>query len=69
MSSPAARDPRRDPKPGDVLRVGPKITVVSVPLLVGRMSWRSSDCPGVRRSTRTDWREWAKNAEVIHAAD
>ena len=61
------RDPRVDPKVGEQLKV-PQVdyrTVVGVDN--GRIKWKSpwneSTC------SLTTWRKWARNAEVIHAAE
>lgn len=61
------RDPRTDPRPGDVLRVGPRITVLKVGLL--KVAWQSDDSPGIQRCTRGAWRRWAAKAIAERTAE
>lgn len=61
------RDPRTDPRPGDVLRVGPQITVLKSGLL--KVAWQSSDSPGIQRCSRSVWRSWAKTAMIINRSE
>jgi hypothetical protein len=71
----AERDPRTDPKPGDVLRDLP--FVLTVTRFERRVFYRLSH-PGARgvnaipmdcNQTLKRWREVVKNAEVLHAAE
>lgn len=66
------RDPRVNPKAGDVLRRGKETRVVERV----DMGKARTKCTVVSRPypwsgyPNTDqWRRWAKDAEVIHAAD
>lgn len=63
------RDPRLDPRVGDVLRCypGPRIVVEGTRLL--RVRWTCCDFPGVQSVTRATWRDWAKDKQVIHRAE
>lgn len=64
------RDPRIDPKPGDVLaKNGKKRTVL---FLVPCGSWADIYYQSQGRKVRCysgTWRDWAKGAEVFHAAE
>lgn len=68
MTPDKTRDPRTDPKPGDVVRNG---LTRDVSFSGARtVAWRYLENPGfVSTSTHKTWRKWAKNAEVLHHAD
>ncbi len=64
------RDPRVEPRPEDILHIGGTYRHVrrykrgvSFWQRIGNRSWTLENVP------MAEWREWAKNAEVIHAAD
>ncbi len=64
------RDPRLDPRPGDVLIYGPqwqreRVEVLSVSdgVIYRYSTWRYTS------ATLEQWREYMVDAEVIHAAD
>ena len=70
------RDPRTDPRPGDVLRNGEgnlevqkKVTLVGRNLQFERTQPSHQHpvyrIPMVCKGTKAAWRRWAKNAEVI----
>jgi myosin-crossreactive antigen len=71
------RDPRIDPKPGDVLsawiyninpnKVGRFIERRVLEVEGSRIRVQSGDL--FITDTTTWWRRWAKNAEVLHAAE
>lgn len=69
------RDPRIEPKVGDRLRDGNiHVAVTSVDraihyTLVQHRSTGINATPMVCDMTKKSWRWWAKDAEVIHAAD
>lgn len=70
MTPAAPRDPRVEPKDGDVLRKdGAERHVFRIRKSGG--NWFDVYYGGGRRCRCTDstWRAWAKDAEVIHAAD
>lgn len=68
------RDPRVNPKPGDVLRDGVhRISVTTVDRQIRYTLTRSNGyginaIPMHCHMAKKSWREWAKNAEVIDAA-
>jgi hypothetical protein len=74
------RDPRIDPKPGDVLKVAARNRGIRRHLL-RRVTYAVGTWKGWPNAVRyTDgivdkycllpaWKRWAKNAEVIHAAE
>ena len=65
---PSERDPRKDPKPGDVLRNGFK--TLHVLFSDSRMvRYKLGALKPVLHADSEGWREWAKDAEVIHRAD
>lgn len=76
---PSKRDPRVDPKPGDVLHkmtdpVMLLITERQVLPVPGGLShewvyYRVNDGRATRSTSLNKWRKWAKSAEVIHAAE
>ena len=66
-------DPKWNPKPGDVLRSGDEQREY---LEGGMRSYNLNEKHTPRLNSRNvsaiamgDWRKWAKDAEVIHAAD
>lgn len=61
------RDPRLDPKPGDVLRHALCKRVTVVELCDQRMAYEVWE--NAFDTTLGQWRQWAKDAEVIHAAE
>lgn len=69
------RDPRTDPKPGDALQV--RVRWQKRIRSVVMIEINSTGTPWVHYHKKTkfgasrliEWREWAKNAEVIHAAE
>lgn len=70
------RDPRRDPRKGDVLQRGKQVRRVyhigpfCRPDVPGVHYINKSDKAGIVSWVITDlWRTWAKNAEVLHAAE
>ena len=72
-SDKAIRDPRVDPKPGDVLgfRKGSFRHIVSTrgQWVVFHSRCGSQWVNSAMRETLEEWREAMKDAEVIHAAD
>ena len=72
---PSERDPRKDPKPGDMLRNHGRTRTVREVCRNGDIGW-SGDPPASSRKKRIGnvigakgWQSWAKDAEVIHASD
>ena len=66
MTTPA-RDPRTDPRPGDVLhKWGHAREIV---IRRGRHALRVHDFIGVRPVKLRTFLKWARNAEVIHRAE
>ncbi len=71
------RDPRRNPRIGDVLRSGSEQRMVMDEISVKRtfeishivFSSTSIGCESNAHETIARWLRWAKNAEVLHAAD
>ena len=61
------RDPRKDPKPGDTVRVAKCKALVSA--VDEYIHWKCLCCGEDGRCTPSEWREWAFDAEVPHAAD
>ncbi len=67
------RDPRVDPKPGDVVIFGPqwqseRYTVISAP--VDFVKYRMGiDTGHLHTCPLRDWRDWAATGEVIHRAE
>lgn len=70
------RDPRVDPKPGDILRKGNRQRHVIKSAISGP-GWMAYQTPtdmrrengGMTLEVREYWSKWAKNAEVIHAGE
>ena len=71
MSEPAARDPRTDPKVGDILsRDGLAREVLRI-IPCGHhwdVEYYSPTRQRIGKCWRFTWKRWANNAEVIHAA-
>jgi hypothetical protein len=75
MSETPKRDPRVDPKPGDVFRKGNRERHIIKSIMAGN-GWTAyqtgSDIKRKRGGITVEaldyWHQWAKNAEVIHAA-
>ena len=70
---PADRDPRVDPRPGDVVRKG-RITRFVTEGYRGRIVYakRVSEVPRASGSFScwiTTWQDWARNATVLHVAE
>lgn len=67
-----SRDPRRDPRPGDVVETYyfRRVVIASSGELVRYRE--SQSCSDVCHETTwrfiTEWRDWARNAYVLHAA-
>lgn len=63
------RDPRVDPKPGDVLRKGKRVrTVLVVSKVFNRVTYTTAS--GIETHVLLSyWADWADNAEVLNAAD
>lgn len=57
-----ARNPRLDPRPGDVLRVGDETRTVEGLYNYG-LEWHSATHHSI--CSRTTWRRWARTAEVL----
>jgi len=67
MSTPE-RDPRVDPRPGDVLRVGPPVIITGTDMMCVR--WKSPDLRSpVFRCRQSAFRQWASSAQVIRKGE
>ena len=70
---PSERDPRKDPKPGDVLfgNNGGRKERRTVTAVAVKMVMYTKRADGYMESMRPlrSWQSWAKDAEVIHRAD
>lgn len=60
---PADRDPRTDPRKGDALKKGNTTRTVEA-RVEETVNWNGNNWGWL-----SCWREWAKNAEVIHRAE
>ncbi len=78
MTPQPCRDPRRNPHIGDVLKLDKEIRLVLDEISTGRFNpattyvdFASTFLPGdtTDRKTVSKWRQWAKKAEVLHAAE
>jgi hypothetical protein len=70
----AARDPRVDPKPGDILRRGRqqrRVCIVGpfIKASVHGIHYVGSDKRVMHWIIPEGWKRWAATAEVIHAAE
>jgi hypothetical protein len=75
------RDPRTDPRPGDVLLIGPqwqneRYEVVSTTTerigynrFLDTVIYRRGDGATEHMASFSDWREWAATAEVVRRGD
>lgn len=61
------RNPRTDPKRGDVLRTGPYAEVKVTGVEHGRVFFEARRLTGTSRSCccLKTWREWAESAQVV----
>jgi hypothetical protein len=65
----AERDPRVDPRPGDVLtRGGDEVEVLYFRYLLGIAKWRTRGGKSMRCSAIA-WRKWAANATVVRRGE
>ncbi len=62
------RDPRVDPRPDDILTKASGARVI-VMAWAGGVKYRALGAVDETWTTLDEWRKWAKNAEVIHAAE
>lgn len=67
---PSKRDPRVDPRPGDVLMRGSTYRQVRT-YKRGVTFWHRFGCLrwDLGRESHEEWRLWAKSAEVVHVAE
>lgn len=64
------RDPRVNPRPGDVVLGKDAASVVScIKSTSKRVHYQIGPLRAVNTMPITEWRRWAKDAEVIHKAD
>ena len=63
-----SRDPRHDPKPGDVLRK-PGMQFLVSKVTATRINFYCCCCQASDYFSASSWREWAKDAEVLHASE
>ena len=66
-----SRDPRVDPRPGDVVMFGPQWQLERYAVLSvadGRVSYELGPLRPVLQATIREWRAWAKGGEVLHVA-
>lgn len=81
MTKPVARDPRIDPKPGDVLMLEHGVTLGGIPIGKAQSTIQAVDDYGVHGASinarwngpfacaKSQWANWSKDAEVIHRAE
>lgn len=67
-----ARDPKKNPWPGDVVELGPqwqreRYSVLGVGTNI--VHYQMGPMRAVLQCSLNDWREWALGGEVIHRAD
>jgi len=67
------RDPRKDPRPGDVLRhkYGQELTIDERTPGIVRWSWRYECKRAGHRTSASVWgapNHWVRDAEVLHTA-
>ena len=63
------RDPRRDPRPGDVLQRGNETRrVYGLPELRSYWITYNDAANSLRACRRGSWEAWARNATVLHTA-
>ncbi len=70
-ASMTTRDPRREPKAGDVLRQGTEVRLVSLEreFPVKGLVWYKTASEDRCNCYVENWERWAKDAEVLNAAD
>ena len=70
-----SRDPRVDPRPGDVLAKdghNPRRVATLIHNVSGyahALLWQRSRNHQLRRCTIDHWRSWARNATILHTAE
>lgn len=72
MSGMSERDPRVDPKPGDVLIYGPQWQRTRSEVIATTLTGVAHAIDGSDHSIGVSlkkWREWMRGAEVIHRAE
>ncbi len=62
------RDPRTDPHAEDVLRKKNKVRTVSHTYHFGEVFYYPGASKVLRSCWITTWRDWCRNAEVLHVA-
>ena len=65
---PTARDPRKDPKLGDVLLAHGHERTVYCEYLDGSIGWATESPIWSGRATLKQWRKWALEAEILMKA-
>jgi hypothetical protein len=66
------RDPRIDPKPGDIVIFGPQWQLEQYKVLKNSgvdVRYQMITSGAMQLCSLNQWRRWAENAEVIHASD
>lgn len=67
-----ARDPRVDPRPGDVVLFGPQWQLERYTVLGGtndkRVQYQMGPLRAVLQTPISEWRKWSKGGEVLHVS-